>query len=230
MNLLNAFGAQGGILVFPFILVGFWQVRRSTRARLALTGWLILLAVMTLLFPFAGARGGFFHAGTAFQPFWWAVAPLGLESIVSGIRSRNLLDERAYVIFRGALVIICLGLTGLIIWIRILVPGWQPEEELYVGVEQLLVEEGAQPEEIVIVRNPPGYYIVSGRPAIVMPPGGPETVLALAERYGASYFVLEPGGVLKEYREVYEQFDLHSGLEYLGEVEDARIYAVRPSE
>jgi hypothetical protein len=230
MNLMNAFGAQGGILLFPFILIGFWQVRRDIRARLALTGWLLLFGVMTVIFPLAGARGGFFHAGTAFQPFWWAVAPLGLERIVAGIRSRNLLDERAYGIFRGALVIICVGLTGLIIQIRILQTGWQTEEKLYVEVEQFLVENGAQSDEIAIVRNPPGYYIVSGRSTIVMPPGGPETILALAERYGASYFVLEPGGVLEEYREIYEHYESNPGLEYLGEVDDARIYAIHPAE
>jgi len=230
MNLMNAFGAQGGVLLFPFILIGFWQVKQDIRARLALTGWLILFVVMTLIFPFAGARGGFFHAGTAFQSFWWAVAPLGLERIVAGIRRRNLLDERAYGIFRGALVLMCLGLTGLIIWIRILQPGWQSEEELYVEVERFLIEQGARPEEIAIVRNPPGYYIVSGRSTIVMPPGGPETILALAERYGASYFVLEPGGILEEYREIYERYEENPGLEYLGEVGDARIYALHPAE
>ena len=230
MNLMNAFGAQGGILLFPFILIGFWQVRQDIRARLAVTGWVILFAVMTVIFPLAGARGGFFHAGTAFQPFWWAVAPLGLERIVAGIRSKNLLDERAYGIFRGALVIICVGLTGLIIWIRILQTGWQTEEELYVGVEKFLVENGARPNEIAIVRNPPGYYIVSGRSTIVVPPGGPETVLALAERYGASYFVLELEGVLEGYREIYEHHGANPGLEYLGDVEDARIYALHPAK
>ena len=230
MNLMNAFGAQGGILLFPFILMGYWQVRQDIRARLASVGWLILFAVMTVIFPLAGARGGFFHAGTAFQPFWWAVAPLGLERIVASIRSKNFLDERAYGIFRVALVVICVGLTGMIIWIRILQTGWQSEEALYVGVEQLLVEQGARPDEIAIVRNPPGYYIVSGRSTIVMPPGGPETILALAERYGASYFVLEPGGVLEEYREIYDRYEANPGLEYLGEVDDARIYALHPAE
>lgn len=125
---------------------------------------------------------------------------------------------------------ICIGLSGLIIWIRILQPGWQPEEELYVKVEQFLVENGASPSEIAIVRNPPGYYIVSGRSMIVMPPGGPETILALAERYHASYFVLEPDGVLQEYQTVYEQYENNPGLEYLGEVEHARIYALQPAE
>jgi hypothetical protein len=63
-----------------------------------------------------------------------------------------------------------------------------------------------------------------------MPPGGPDTILALARRYDASYFVLEPGGVLEEYQQLYEQYDVHPGLEYIGEVEGARIYAVHTAE
>jgi len=231
MNVTNAFAAQGGILLFPFILIGYWQVRHDIRARLAGTGWLILLVVMTLIFPLAGARGGFFHAGAAFQPFWWALAPLGLDRLVDALYHRKVLTaEHAGTVFQGLLVVISVLLTGVIVQVRILQPGWQPEEELYIEVEQFLVEQGARPDEIAIVRNPAGYYIVSGRSTIVMPPGGPETILALAARYDASYFVLEPGGVLEEYKEIYEQFEVNARLEYLGEVEDARIYALHPAE
>ena len=231
MNVMNAFAAQGGILLFPFILAGYWQLRHDIRARLAGTGWLILLVVMTLVFPLAGARGGFFHAGAALQPFWWALAPLGLNRLVDTLYRRNILTaEHAGTVFQGLLVVISILLTVVIVQVRILQPGWQPEEELYIEVEQFLVEGGATPDEIAIVRNPAGYYIVSGRSTIVMPPGGPDTILALATRYNASYFVLEPGGILEEYQELYEQFEVNPGLEYLGEIEDARIYAIHPAE
>ncbi len=231
MNMMNAFAAQGGILLFPFILVGYWQWRHEVRARLAGTGWIILLLAMTLIFPLTGARGGFFHAGAAFQTFWWALAPLGLSRMVDALYLRKILtSEHAGSVFQGMLVAICVLLSGVILQVRILQPGWQPEEELYIKVERLLVEKGAGPEELAIVRNPAGYYIVSGRPTIVMPPGGPDTVLALAERYGASYFVLEPEGVLEEYQAIYEGHIVNPGLEYFGEVEGARIYAVHPAE
>jgi hypothetical protein len=231
MNLLNAFAAQGGILLFPFILIGYWVLRRDLRARLAAAGWIILLVVMTLIFPLAGARGSFFHAGAALQPFWWALAPIGLNRLVEALYRRNILTARhAGPVFQGFLVVISIFLSIFIVQLRILQPGWQPEEELYIKVEQLLVEKGASPDEIAIVRNPAGYYIVSRRPTIVMPPGGPGTILAVAERYGASYFVLEPGGVLEEYRQLYEQYDANEGLKYIGEVEDARIYAIQTAK
>ena len=199
------------------------------RTQIAILGWSVLFFVMTVVFPFAGARGGFFHAGTAFQPLWWAVAPLGLERTVRFVRDHNMLNDLAYGVFRGALVGICVLLTGLIIWLRILQPGWQPEEELYVQVEQFLLERGASPGEIAIVRNPPGYYLISGRSTIVMPPGGPEAILALAARYEAVYFVLEPEGVLEQFQGLYEDYRDYPGFEYLGEVAGARIFAIHPT-
>ena len=112
----------------------------------------------------------------------------------------------------------------------ILQPGWQPIEELYIEVEQFLVERGANPDEMAIVRNPAGYYIVSRRPTIVMPPGGPDTILELAAHYGASYFILEPEGVLEEYQEVYDQVEVNPKLKYLGDVEGARIFELHPAK
>lgn len=231
MNLLNAFAAQGGIVLFPFILLGYWHLRHDIRAKLAATGWVIMLVVMTLAFPLAGARGGFFHAGAAFQTFWWALAPIGLSRLVDALYHRSILTAKhAGSVFQGLLVVITILLSGVILQVRVLQPGWQPEEELYVKVDHFLAAQGANPDAIAIVRNPAGYYIVSGRPTIVIPPGGPDTILALAKRYHASYFVLEPGGVLEEYKELYEQFDVNPGLKYIGEVEDARIYALQPTE
>jgi hypothetical protein len=151
--------------------------------------------------------------------------------LTDALYERNILTAKhAGTVFQGLLVVVCILLTFVIVQVRILQPGWQPEEELYVEVEQFLVEVGAAPDEIAVVRNPAGYYIVSRRPTIVMPPGGPDTILALAAHYDASYFVLEPGGILEEYQGLYERFEVNPGLEYLGEVEDARIYALHPAE
>ena len=230
-NLLNAFAAQGGILLFPFILIGYWHLRRDIRAKLAATGWVLLLLVMTLIFPFAGARGSFYHAGSAFQPFWWALAPIGLDRLADSLYRRKILTAtHAGTIFQGFLVAIGILLSAVIVQVRILQPGWQPEEDLYVKVEQTLVAKGASPNEIAIVRNPAGYYIVSGRPTLAMPPGGPEAVLALAGHFHANYFVLEAGGVLEEYQQLYEQYNINPDIKFIGEVGDARIYAIHPAE
>jgi hypothetical protein len=229
LNLMNTLGAQGGILLFPFILLGLWQVKDQTQMRLAVTGWGILLFVMTLFFPFAGARGGFFHAGAAFQPFWWSVAPLGLDRLTDWIRRRDWLDDRAYTVFRGALIGICVLLTGTIVWLRILKTGWQTESQPYLAIEQVLLAQDAQHDELIIVRNPVSYYIQTGRSAIVLPTGGVEAVLALAQHYEVSYFALEPGGVLEEYQTLYDNSENHSSIIFIGEIEGAKVYELHPT-
>lgn len=82
MNLATLFGVQAGTFLFPFILLGVWNLRRDRRVQLALTAWLLTFTAMTVLFPFAGARGGFYHSGAALQTVWWALAPVGLERII----------------------------------------------------------------------------------------------------------------------------------------------------
>ncbi len=225
-NLLNAFAAQGGIFLLPFILAGIWERRAERRVRLAMLVWLGLLFVMTAVFPYAGSRGGFFHAGAALQPLWWALAPLGLEGVVRAARRRRLFTPDAFRIFRVGLVGIAALMSGLILYLRVL-QGWGEGEHKYPLVEAFLRARDARPDEIVIVRNPPGYFLMTGRPAIVMAYGDESTMLALARRYQARYLVLEAAGAAGPIRDVYE--NLHSQqLRFLGEVEDVRIFEIQP--
>ena len=167
-NLLNAVAAQGGVFLSPFILIGAWQYRRDLRVRLGAYGWVALLGVMTLVLPAVGARGGWFHAGAGFQAIWWCLAPLGLERIVAAARSRGLFTPRASTVFGAAMVCIAAVMTAYILWIRVL-SGWGEGEDKYPGVDQRLVAAGALPQDVAMVRNPPGYYVMTGRSAIVVP-------------------------------------------------------------
>ena len=121
-------------------------------------------------------------------------------------------------------------LTGTIIWLRILKTGWQTESEPYLAIEQILIAQEAQPQELIIVRNPVSYYLQTGRSAIVLPPGGAETILALAQRYDASFFALEPGGVLDEYQALFDGLESNSGLTLIGEIEGAKVYELHPPQ
>ncbi len=225
VNLLNAFAAQGGIFLFPFILAGLWILRRDLRVRFAALAWILLFAAMTLVFPFAGPRGAFFHAGAALQPMWWSLAPVGLDAAVAWARRRGRFDDRAFAVFRGALVGIAALMTVAIFAIRVL-PNWEREDGHYAGVETLLLQQGAPSDGIVIVRNPPGYNIVTGRAAIALPTGGLASVLAVAERYDARYLVLEPLGTTGDLRELYDHPDQFPEFIYLGEADDDRLYEI----
>ncbi len=226
MNLLNAFAAQGGIFLLPFILIGAWQYRKDECVRLGAAAWLCLLLVMTFIFPFAGARGGFFHSGAALQILWWTLAPLGLESVVLLARKRNLFTPQAFTIFRWALVGIAVLMTAVIISIRVL-PGWGEGEQNYPAIEAFLKQKGIEPTDVVMVRNPPGYYLMSGQPAVVVPYGDAATMQQVAQRYHVKFLILEAAGAAGPIKSVYD--DLHSpAFQYLGELNGTRIFEVQP--
>ncbi len=225
LNLLNAFAAQGGIFLFPFILIGLWIFRKDARIRFAVLAWILLLAAMTLVFPFAGPRGAFFHAGAALQSIWWCLAPVGLDATVAFARRRGWFDDRAFVIFRGALVGIAILMTAVVFVIRVL-PGWEREDGHYAKVESLLVQQGAPTDAIIIVRNPPGYNIVTDRQAIALPTGGVPSILAVAARYHARYLVLEPEGTSDALRALYDAPDSNPSFRYLGETDGNRLYEI----
>ena len=226
-NLSNAFAAQGGIFLFPFILIGSWQLRRDLRTKIAVTGWLILFAVMTVIFPFAGSRGSFFHAGAAFQPYWWVMAPIGLDSVLSWMRARGqFADKNAPIVFQGLLVVLAIMMTGYLVNFRVIANGWARDDLIYPSVEAVLLENGISSRDVVIVRNPPGYFIASGRPSIALPFGDESTILAVAERYNASYLVLEQGGTFEGIQDLYDEPQSHTSFVYLGEVNEAKLYRI----
>jgi hypothetical protein len=234
-NRLEAFGSnifvsalisQGGIFFAPFMAIGLIYLRHDVRTRIAVAGWLILLAVMTFVFPFAGSRGSFFHAGAAFQPYWWAVAPIGLDVIVEKARARGRLDESAYLLFSSIMVLLAIILTTYLVYIRVVVNEWPKDDGNYASVEKMLVENGGRPGEIVIVRNPPGYYIASERPAIVIPYGDESVLLAVAKRYNAHYLILEDHGVYNDIKALYDNPQQNPLFDYMGEVNGARLYRI----
>jgi len=226
-NLGNAFAAQGGIFLFPFILLGIWQLRKDLRAKIAVTGWSILFAVMTIIFPFAGARGSFFHAGAAFQLFWWIAAPLGLDAVISWARTRGqFTDQNAPVVFQGILVLLAIFMTSYLVNIRVIASGWADDDYIYPFVEMMFLDNGISPQDVVIVRNPPGYFIASGRSGVVLPFGNESTILAVAKRYNARYLVIEKDGTFEAIQDLFDHPLGNPSFVFLGEVEGARLYQI----
>jgi hypothetical protein len=100
---------------------------------------------------------------------------------------------------------------------------------VYPRIERFLVEQGIQPGEPVIVINPPGYNMMTGRPALMQPVGGEEAFVGVAERYGARFMILEPK--LEDnlpYKDLYANPDLYPHLEYLGEVDEFLVFEIKP--
>ncbi|MBI5964483.1 MAG: hypothetical protein HY863_13480 [Chloroflexi bacterium] len=224
LNLQSGFAAHGAIILIPFIIAGIIYYRKDDRVKLAGFAWLILFFVMTFLFPFAGARGAFFHAGAALQPMWWTLAPLGLESILLSLRKRNIGNDQNRGVFRSALVMVAMILTFYVVYLRIFSLGWGETDADYPAVEQFLVENGIEENDIVIVRNAPGYYLQTGRSAITIPYGGEQTILQVAEQFNADYLILEPEAALKPLQNLLNSPEGHNHFIYLGELDGARLF------
>ena len=227
-NLLNTIGAQGGILLFPLILAGLWSLRKDLRIRLAVLVWVILFAVMSVFLPFAGSRGSFFHAGSALQPVWYAASVLGLDVLVSKARARGWFTPAALTIFRFALVVFMACLTIFLAYNALIRNDWNQFLSVYGQTETILVQNGAQPQDVVIVSNPPGYYIVTGRSAIAVPSLKPESLHALAAQFGARFLVLEKNYYSNSFIPIYLNPRNQPGLTFLSEFDGIRIFLIKP--
>ena len=226
-NLNTAVFAQGGLFLIPFILLGLWQIRNDLRVKISVVGWLILFVVMSVIFPFAGVRGSFYHAGAAFQPLWWAAAPIGLEVLIAWARERGqFTDQHAPVVFHSVLIALMLGFTVYLVNLRVVSTGWAEDDVIYASVEEKFQESGISPVDVVIVRNPPGYYVRTGRSAILLPYGDEATLLTLANQYSAKYLVLEKTNSLGDMQALYDNPSGNPTFVYLGEESNARLYRI----
>jgi len=233
LNLQTALAVQGGIFLLPLILAGLWQLRRLPIVQIAMGMWLVTLTVMTLVFPFAGGRGGFFHSGAALQPLLWAVAPAGLDAFIGvGVRLRNWNAPRSTPIF-GALLVTVSAILALALFIPAVSPAgaqaaspWRASWDEYARVAQALDALGAAPDQVVMVNNPPGYYAATRRPALVIPDGGIAPLLAAARRYQATYFVLEANHG-PDWDALYQAPGDRPGLHYLQSIGKTHLFVIQ---
>jgi len=228
-NLNTAVFAQGEFFLLPLILIGIWQLRNDLRVKIAVTGWLIAFVVLSVVFPFAGARGSFHHTGAAMQPLWWAAVPIGFDSILSWAQRRNqFTDKNAPYVFHGIVVVLAIVFTGYLVNARVVATGWATDDVIYASVEKKLQEAGISPMDVVIVPNPPGYFIRTGRSAVRLPLGDETIVLDVAQKYHAMVLIIEHSDSLGALQDLYDNPQSNLNFKYLGEVEGAHLYRIVP--
>jgi len=197
VNLLSALAVQGQIVWFPFALWAAWQRRKALPVKIGAAMWLVVWLLMSVAFPFAGERGGFFHAAAAVQPLIWALAPLGLgEALRPLARRRGWALPHAEKVLGWGLVGITVLLTIAVVQRRVIGaqfarPAWDEEMRVHAVMDADLRALGVPQDAVVLVNNPPGFTWHTGRPSLVVPNGNAATVAAVAQRYGARYWILE---------------------------------------
>jgi hypothetical protein len=119
-------------------------------------------------------------------------------------------------------------LTAFVVYLRLFTLGWgEGEDANYPVIENFLVDKGIKNEDVVIVRNAPGYYLATGRAAISIPYGGEQAILDAANQFNADYLVLEPAAVLNPIKDLFQNPETHSNFIYLGELDGAHIYKLK---
>ncbi len=231
LNTLTSFAVQGGIFLLPLILGGLWAHRKDWRVGVVSGGWLVSYLVMTLIFPFQGARGGFFHAGAGFQPLFWALVPAGLVVFINwGVRKKNWQTHRSIKLFSAGIIGLVIIVTAFVTWQRLVGTyrsdsAWGKAEQAYINVERFLENWDAPSAAVVMVNNPPGYYAMTGRQAIVIPDGDLQDSLHAGKGFKASYLILDenyPTG-LGEY---YHKPGNYPGLRYMDTIDQMQIYLI----
>lgn len=233
-NLVSTIAVQGEIILTPLIMMGLWYHRRDLRVQVGLLAWFVTFGLMTFIFPFAGVRGGFFHSGAALQPLFWAVVPAGLFQFVDwGRRVRNWDPKSAQRVFGAGLLSLGILISAFLTYNRVIGseltnPAWSKNVVRYQLLDQALQDLGASNYDVVLVNDPPGFFLASSRPCISIPYGNLETLQSVARRYNARYLLLE-FNQLQGQVDLYDHPADHPGVIYLGTESGVRIYQVIPS-
>jgi hypothetical protein len=214
---------NGLIFLAPFMIVGALARKTNLLVRLNILHMLVLLAVMSFVFPFAGSRGGFFHSSTALMPVLWALAAVGIDRAVRWAGGkRGWAIQRARSLYGWSAPVLAGVLTLGLFWTRVIgrspaSPAWSAPAEAYTAVAGAL--EGLNPNgSIVAANNPPGLSLATGAPSVMIPNGSPETLHAAVEKYDVRWVVLDanrPDGLA----ELYDKPDSLSWLSFARRIE-----------
>lgn len=194
-NLQSLVVVTGGVLLGPFMLAGAWR-RRDPVVAVCVAYLGLLFLVMTLAFPFSGARGGFFHSSAAVLPVLWALTPIGLQRALAWVAPRRRWEPgRAWRLFASLLVAGSMGVSLWAAWDRAIAgwpeaPRWERSQRSMARAAVALRELEAA-SAVVAVNNPPGFFLASGMPAVVIPNGDASLLQQVANRYDVAWVVLD---------------------------------------
>ena len=196
-NLKTTLFVQGQIILFPLITIGLHQYRNDRIIRSISIAWLLVLLLMTIIFPFAGLRGGFFHSGAAFQPILWILAAGGIDRFIDwGIEKRQWNVDQARQILPAGQVVMLVGVT---VFVHINRVQGGPSDDIQwnrsylaaIEVDKNLDQMNISDDQLIMINNPPGFYIASGRASVAIPSGGLDEVVEAARDFGVDILIIE---------------------------------------
>jgi hypothetical protein len=190
---------------------------------------------MTVLFPFAGERGGYFHAGAGFQILIWVMSASGFSIIISDAKRRFVWDDpKSFDIFGAGLIVVLAAVSSYTAVDKLGISktdkqDWNQPHNKYEMIGSELSKIGLGKKELVMINNPPGLYYAAGHWSVVIPDGDIEDVIKAADEFGAGYLILENNHP-ENLNEFYENPSSVGRLIYLTTLDGTHFFEISPEE
>ena len=196
MNIKSLILVTGLVFLGPLMVIGGRILRNHLLVRMAFIYLISLIFIMSFIFPFAGARGGYFHSSVAVMPILWALVPLGLRRVLAlGVRYRHWDAQQAKHFFSVATVVLAALITLGILWTRVVGedffnPTWSEATRVYQESAEWFDRKDVE-RSVIAVNNPPGFYVASGISAVVIPDGDDEVLRQVVDTFQVQWLLLD---------------------------------------
>ena len=226
-NIQTLLGVTGNVVLLPFMVIGAWRERKKQLNQLVLLMIGLLFCLMTVVFPYAGYRGGFLHSMSAFQVYLWALAIVGIETTVLWtIRKLNWVEHKSRRLFATVLI---LGITAMtcITFVNKVQPFsgvWDQKYSDFIRLAESL--EGITGEEqfSVMINDSPGYYGATQREAVQLSSGSIQDVIILMDEFEIDYLVVD-ADVPTNLKSLYDNAGNQAGFRLIDQFYGYLIYS-----
>ena len=195
--------------------------------RLTILAWVTILLSMSLVFPYAGSRGGYLHSVAAIQPLIWAYAALGLSIVIQkGIEWRKCDSRMATRLFNGFAIFIAVIISGYVVGGDKINQGKSTQANQwddYKLVDNYIGQYLFVLDYRVMVNNPPAYTDATNQTAVMIPYGNIATLNEVASKYAVNYLIIDQNHI-QNYEALYKVPQDYGNLIYIGSIKDYRVY------
>ncbi len=197
LNLGTLLGVQLMVFGLPLFVLGLKRNINNRVVRIGIIIYLFILISMTLIFPLAGARGGFLHSSSSVQILIWVLVADGLQGFFEwGIRNRNWNLIRSQRMFGSAFIVIIFLFTFIIYKHDVIGAStkafkWEQDYKQYEMIEAIIAQKSLNKSDVIMINNPLGYYYSTGRWSIVVPNAEINQLIELVNLFDVKYLVLD---------------------------------------
>jgi hypothetical protein len=233
-NLMVIAAVQGMILFVPFWIIAFWKRRKDSLLRLVLGMEVVILLIMSFVFPYSGMRGGFLHSSAALQPVLWGLAAAGAADVIQWVGDRRKWNiQRSEKMFLPGIMFVC-GLITVLVFQMVVIgsnpqlPAWEDSSRSAEYAKDILVANNLPSSTRVLINNPAGFALTTGGEALVIPDGPEESTLEVAGKYETEYLILERNHV-SGLDSLYTNPQENPKFSLLGKKDDVLLFRIRPA-